>query len=399
MDSGESVANSATSGRATHALLLTFILLATPLAGCTGLASTTPIADITADRTTVNVGETVNFDARGSSTPEPTIIDKYVWDFGEGEKRTTSTGITFHTFAESGNHDVEVEVFNDEGESDRASIGIFVNSPPIVVLDMPGYVRTNETATIDASASYDPEGGGVEYIWDLDLAFDRNGDGDPANDADSTASSVEISSADSGNQTGRLTLIDDNGATTTQTWSLMVVKRMFNVVWEEQHISVEWNGHTEQGESTVNQHIPGEGARIMQVNATLTLARDLLPIHWPEDNFTLRLNVPMTGWTTSAQTAQDNVTLNATARIDRGEMNPWPESGYTVSADSSESLIASLLNEAGARFGQGEWVWTVTADECDPDIPIDGLDPDTGNDWTLTIDYVILIPRVSEVGV
>lgn len=383
----------------TRALLLALLLLATPLAGCSGLASTTPIADITADRTTVNVGETVNFDARESSTPEPTIIDEYVWDFGEGEKRTTSTGIAFHTFTESGNHNVEVEVFNDKGESDRASIAIFVNSPPIVVLDMPGYVRTNETATIDASASYDPEGGGVEYIWDLDLGFDRNGDGDPTNDADSTSSSVEISSADSGNQTGTLTLIDDNGATTTQTWSLMVVKRMFNVVWEERHISVEWNGHTEQGESTVHEHIPGEGARIMQVNATLTLARDLLPIHWPEDNFTLRLNVPMTGWTTSAQTAQDNVTLNSTARIDRGDMNPMPESGYTVSADSSESLVASLLNQAGARFGQGEWIWTVTADECDPDIPIDGLDPDTGNDWSLTIDYIILIPRVSEVGV
>ena len=381
------------------AKLLSLLLLTTALAGCTGLASTTPIADITADRTTVNVGETVNFDARGSSTPSPTIIDEYVWDFGEGEKRATTTGIAFHTFAEAGNRDVEVEVFNDQGESDRASIAIFVNSPPIVVLDMPGYVRTNETATIDAGASYDPEGGGVEYIWDLDLGFDRNGDGDPSNDADATSSSVEVMYADSGNQTGMLTLVDDNGATTTQAWSLMVVNRMFNVVWEEQHVSFEWNGHTEQGESTIHEHTPGDGARIMQVNATLTLARDLLPFQWPEDNFTLRVNVPMTGWTTSTQTTQENVTLNATARIDRGEMNPWPESGYTVSSDSSESLVESLLNEAGARFGQGEWIWTVTADECDPDIPIDGVDPDTGNDWTLTIDYIILIPRVSEVGV
>ena len=117
--------------------MLSLLLLTTALAGCTGLASTTPIADITADRTTVNVGETVNFDARGSTTPSPTIIDEYVWDFGEAEKRTTTTGIAFHTFTEAGNHDVEVEVFNDQGESDRASIAIFVNSPPIVVLDMP----------------------------------------------------------------------------------------------------------------------------------------------------------------------------------------------------------------------------------------------------------------------
>ena len=384
---------------------LSILLLLTSLAGCTGLASTTPIAEISADQTSINLGESVNFDARSSSTPSPTIIDEYVWDFGDGEKRTTTTGIAFHTFTQAGNHDVEVVVFNDRGESDRASITIFVNSPPTIVIEKPGYVRTNQTATIDASASFDSEGGGVEFIWDLDLGFDRNGDGDPTNDADSTSSSVEVMYADSGNQTGSLTVVDDNGATSTEIWSLMVVSRMFNVVWEEQHVTYEWSGYTEQGESTTHQHIPGQigsrtnGARIMQVNATLVLDRDLLPIQWPEDNFTLRLNIPMTGWSASAQTSQDNVTLNATASIDRGELNPWPDTGYTVSADSSDSLEQTLLNEAGARFGQGEWTWVITADECDPDILVDEVDPDSGNDWTLTIDYIILIPRVSEVTV
>ena len=385
--------------QAGRAVSLSILLFLTALGGCTGLASTTPIAEITAHRTAINVGETVNFDARDASARSPTIIDEYVCDFGDGEERTTTTGIAFHTFTQSGNHDVEVEVFNDRGESDRASITIFGNSPPTIVIDKPGYVRTNQSAVIDASASYDSEGGNVEFIWDLDLGFDRNGDGDPANDADSTSSSVEVIYADSGNQTGSLTVVDDNGATTTEIWSLMVVKRMFNVVWEEQHITYEWSGYTEQGESTTHEHLPRDGARIMQVNATLVLARDLLPIQWPEDNFTLRLNIPMTGWTTSAQTSQDNVTLNATANIDRGDMNPWPESGYTVSADTSESLVQSLLNEAGARFGQGEWIWVITADECDPDILIDEVDPDTGNAWSLTIDYIVLIPRGSEVSV
>ena len=156
------------------------------------MASTTPIAEISADQTSINLGESVNFDARSSSTPSPTIIDEYVWDFGDGEQKTTSTGIAFHTFTQAGNHDVEVVVFNDRGESDRASITIFVNSPPTIVIEKPGYIRTNQTATIDASASYDSEGGGVEFIWDLDLGFDRNGDGDPTNDADSTSSSIHL---------------------------------------------------------------------------------------------------------------------------------------------------------------------------------------------------------------
>ena len=90
---------------------LSILLLLTSLAGCTGLASTTPIAEISADQTSINLGESVNFDARSSSTPSPTIIDEYVWDFGDGEKRTTTTGIAFHTFTQAGNHDVEVVVF------------------------------------------------------------------------------------------------------------------------------------------------------------------------------------------------------------------------------------------------------------------------------------------------
>ena len=382
-----------------NTFLISAILLVTSLAGCSGLATTTPNASISADQESVTVGETVNFDARESTTPSPTIIDEYVWDFGEGDKRTTTTGITYHVFTQPGNHDVEVEVFNDRGESDRASISIFVNSPPEIILSMPGYVRTNETAVIDASQSYDSEGGSVEFIWDLDLGFDRNGDGDPTNDADETTSTVEVSYADSGNMTGSVTAIDDRGATSTMSWSIMVVKRMFNVVWEEQKIERTIDGYTEQGEYTIYEDVPSQGARLMGFNATLILDRDLLPIQWPEDNFTLRVNVPMTGWTASVQTTQGNITLNTTASIERGPLNPYPESDYTVSSDSSQTLIDSLLNEPGSRFGQGNWIWVITADQCDPDIPIDGVDPDTGNDWSLVIEYTILIPRVSEVGI
>ena len=60
-------------------LSLAALLIMTSLAGCTGLASSTPNASISADRLTIDVGETVNFDARDSTTPAPTIIDEYVY--------------------------------------------------------------------------------------------------------------------------------------------------------------------------------------------------------------------------------------------------------------------------------------------------------------------------------
>ena len=58
------------------------------------------------------------------------------------------------------------------------------------------------------------------------------------------------------------------------------------------------------------------------------------------------------------------------------------------------------MDDPAARFGVGNWTWQITADQSDPDIPIDELDdidPDKGNDWQLEIEFVILIPRISEV--
>ena len=378
---------------------LVLMLLSASLVGCSGLSSTTPNARVTADLQEINIGETVNFDARDSSSPDPTYIDEFRWDFGDGDSRTTKQGIVSHTFEVAGNYEVEVTVVNDNGEVDRASVSVFVNSQPTIILEMPTFVRAGEPARLDASSSTDPEGAAIEFLWDFDHGVDSDADGDKTNDADSSSSFVDLVYETSGNRTGSVSVIDDKGAMNTQIWSLMVVSRNFMVVWEEQHLEFEWSGYLEQGQSYELSHEPGEGARIIQVNATLTLARDLLPIMWPEDNFTLSLNIPETGWSTFASTTHDNVTENASASIDRSNMNSIPDSDYTVTADSSEGLVEALLNEPGERFGQGTWFWTITADECDPDLPVDDVDPDQGNEWKLVIEFVILIPRVSEIGV
>ena len=379
------------------AILAIMMIIASPLSGCSGLGGSAPNAEVNADQTEINVGETVNFDARESSTPNPTIIDEYQWNFGDGNEKTTKQGVASHTFLSSGYHDVRVTVLNDAGETDKASVTIFVNSAPTVVLEMPGYIRAGDTATLDASNSYDPEGASMEFIWDFNVMSDSNNDGDPSNDADSVAPIAELTIENSGNRSGSITVVDDKGATSTTYWSLMVTSRTFNVVWEEQILDYEWSGYLEQGQSFTIEHEPGTGARVMQVNATLTLARDLIPIMWPEDNFTLSIDM-QSGWSSFSSTQQDNVTQNSTATIERGEMNSYPNSGYTVTSDSKSVLEEALLNEAGERFGQGTWEWTITADQCDPDLPVDDVDPDQGNDWQLTVRVVVFVLRLSEVS-
>ena len=70
----------------------------------------------------------------------------------------------------------------------------------------------------------------------------------------------------------------------------------------------------------------------------------------------------------------------------------------TYTADSPDALMETLLSEPGARFGQGEWLWTLTVDQADPDF-LDQADPDPGNEWDLEVEFIILVPIILEVGI
>ena len=142
---------------------------------------------------------------------------------------------------------------------------------------------------------------------------------------------------------------------------------------------------------------PGEGARILSFKAILELEND---IFLPPDNFTLGVRIVEDGYKKSAKTNPGNVTRNEStnAEINASDLNPRGKEGI-FEADSQEELLRALLNEPGARFGQGEWIWTVVAQDADPDSIIPGtIDPDGGNDWTLEIVIRVLTPVLTEVA-
>jgi len=68
-------------------------------------------------------------------------------------------------------------------------------------------------------------------------------------------------------------------------------------------------------------------------------------------------------------------------------------------ADSEEELLTMLLRPRDADRGQGTWVWSVVAKQSDPDAIVGELDPDPGNDWSLTVEVVIMRPSLTEVAV
>jgi PKD repeat protein len=109
-----------------------------------------PAANFTWSPSIPKVGEPVTFDASSSSpgwngTNEMPIVE-YRWDFGDGNKTTTSTPTVYHSFSSSGIYYVTLTVYSPGAtpETDSATLRIMVISVPVGGYSVPveGYALT-----------------------------------------------------------------------------------------------------------------------------------------------------------------------------------------------------------------------------------------------------------------
>lgn len=382
-----------------YAALLMLLFIAPALSGCTSLLEPPiidPRAEMRAYPDSIESGETVTFDGRDSDPIEGIIIE-FRWDFGDGNKSETIVGFTSHRYANWGTFVVSLTIVNEQGGEDSTTTQIFVNGAPQVNIKMPSSAKAGDSPVLDASRTFDPEGGEIEFSWDLNWGEDSDGDGDSRNDVDSVNRTPILATNKSGNISGSLTVTDDRGSETIEYWSIEILTRNWKVEWQEESLEISWEGYLDQGDSWERVHLPGEGILLINMEALLELDRDWVE---PQDNFTLRVAVPISGWYADSSTTSDsNITSNesASASIEKSGMNPVP-SGGDYFADSEEILLQQLLNAPGSRFGQGEWTWRIFAEEADPDSQIAGLpDPDPGNDWKLSVTFTILVPQIIEI--
>ncbi|MEO0733117.1 MAG: PKD domain-containing protein, partial [Bacteroidota bacterium] len=102
-----------------------------------------PTAVLTTDRTSGGAPLTVNFDAIGSTDPNPDTLT-YAWDFGDG---TTSTGPTpTHLYSEVGTYTVTLTVSDGTGLSDVATTTITVREASC---DLTLFYRTQDVNPAD----------------------------------------------------------------------------------------------------------------------------------------------------------------------------------------------------------------------------------------------------------
>jgi len=182
-----------------------------------GTANQAPIAAFTYSPSSPDVGVWVRFDGAGSSDPDGTIAS-YTWSFGDGTMPVTRTGTSYeyHQFTAAGTYTVTLTVTDDDGATNSTTQAVAVGAtllPPVATFTFtPPNPAVGETVQFDASSSYDPDGTIVSYLWDLD------GNGVD----DMSGPFVQIFYQNSGVATVRLTVVDNDGLSSTTTQPVVV---------------------------------------------------------------------------------------------------------------------------------------------------------------------------------
>jgi len=118
--------------------------------------------------------ESYSFDGSKSYDPDGDAIISYEWDFGD--ESTGSGEIVQHTYKEPGSYLISLTVKDDTGVECNIGVDntlIVVNAPPVAKAGVydGNIFCTADQIVFDGSASFDPDGKKLEYVWDF-------GDGD-----------------------------------------------------------------------------------------------------------------------------------------------------------------------------------------------------------------------------
>ena len=163
------------------------------------VANRPPQAHATASPLEATRSSPVAFNGSGSYDPDGTVVN-WTWNFGDG---TRAYGpVVVHTFTSYGSYLAILIVRDDRGSVNSTGVTITVrNQPPDAAIDLaPESALTGVAFTFNGSSSTDPENQALEYQWSF-------GDGQTT-----TGAVVTHSYADDGWYVVRLTVVDQDGA-------------------------------------------------------------------------------------------------------------------------------------------------------------------------------------------
>jgi YD repeat-containing protein len=190
--------------------------------GTVTIQNSPPTAAFSATPNPAPTGTAVAYDASSSKDSDGTVAN-YEWDLDGNGSYETSTGSTASAssgYATVGARTIGLRVSDDSGATATTTQSVTITNrapePSFTVTPKPVLSAVN--ASLNASASKDPDGAVAKYEWDLD------GNGSYETNAGSTAT-ITRSFATSGERTVGLRVTDDLGATATTTQVVTVTNR------------------------------------------------------------------------------------------------------------------------------------------------------------------------------
>ncbi|RLM89321.1 PKD domain-containing protein [Halobellus sp. Atlit-38R] len=126
-----------------------------------------PLASFSTSPDSAQVGDSVSFDASGSSDADGSIAS-YEWDFGDGS--TDSGDSVTHTFSSPGDYDVELTVTDDDGATDTTTQTVSVSETAapanfqISAIDVESPVTQGDAATVSATVENTGDADGTQTV-------------------------------------------------------------------------------------------------------------------------------------------------------------------------------------------------------------------------------------------
>jgi PKD repeat protein len=195
----------------------TKLTIPTPELQVTNGPNKAPIARFSVDRTSINVGEAVNFTSASFDPDAGGGIKDYKWDFGDGTKGENKASVShIYQKASADGYKTKLTVVDsNSSEATSDSVKIFVDAeaqPPLAgftVEQTPG----SKTVKFTNTSKPDEASGATikKYSWDFDVATDSNGDGKKDNDIDSGEASPSYTYPNLGIYRAKLTVEDNQG--------------------------------------------------------------------------------------------------------------------------------------------------------------------------------------------
>lgn len=186
----------------------------------TGSPTDTPHASFTTSPSNPVAGQTATFDGSASSDPDGDTITSYLWNFGDGAAKTTTTPTATHVFTKAGTFTAMLTVVDDHGNASApASEKIVVvpaTSVPVARFTVtPKSPTAARAAVFDGSKSSDADGAAITtFRWNF-------GDGTTATTSTPTTTHAY---ALKGKYAASLTVVDARGVTSAPVTVVIKVK-------------------------------------------------------------------------------------------------------------------------------------------------------------------------------